>query len=112
MNSVLERIAAERQKQIAKGYDAAHDDTHTDGAIVDAAEQLISKAQGFNSVGCIGKHPDRHDPRHPSQWHLYIMAKWKHDKVKMLTIAAALLVAEIERIERRDARHMKGAVTR
>lgn len=36
--TVIDGIAAERQRQIdAEGFDAAHDDEHTDGELANAA---------------------------------------------------------------------------
>ena len=40
--TVCEEISARRRKQIAKGYDAAHDDRHTDGSLLDAAMSCLS----------------------------------------------------------------------
>lgn len=38
----FDRIAAVRQKHLAKGYDAAHDDRHKGGELAQAALCLLS----------------------------------------------------------------------
>ncbi len=96
-------VREERNRQVSKGYDAQHDDTHTKGELVGVAEAVIH-------VVMYPHHPVRGlsspDPRDPGNWHEYIIHKWRHDDVRMLTIAVALLVAEIERLER-----LKRAIT-
>lgn len=109
----IQLIALERRRQIEKGYDAAHDDTHKHGEIAEAAERIIHAVQypghPMTSIGPVW-YPSL---QHPSQWHLHIIAKWKHDPIRMLTIAAALLAAEIERLDRLASTGLvKGKVNR
>lgn len=71
--SVLAEIAAERQRQIAKGYDADHDDSHSTGTIVHNA---------YERFRMLGSYPPDAMRR------------------KALIEMAAMVVAEIERHDR------------
>lgn len=88
--TIYHEIAAERQRQIAKGYDAAHDDDHRLGQIASAAAAHALMA---------------------SPW--LVLAKdvypWTPDGLSAdtaprehLVMAAAMLVAEIERLDRAE----------
>lgn len=83
--SALKDVASERAKQIEQ-YSSAHDDEHKDMEIVKAAHLLLSWhiSRGmkifFDPWGLIKKH--KNDPR------------------QRLIVAAALIVAEIERLDR------------
>ena len=76
--SAIQEIAAERQKQVAKGFTADHDDEHDAGKLAWEAECVL--------VG-IG-----------DSWG--ILRKHGNDKRRRYLIAAALIVAEIERMDR------------
>lgn len=78
---VLADIEAERFRQMsAEGWTAEHDDTHTDNQ--------LSRAAACYAIGNIGYWP----------WDL---DWWKPtDRRRDLVKAAALIVAEIERIDR------------
>lgn len=77
---VLADITAERQRQIAKGYDAAHDDTHTAGAIL---------WRDWGALARIGPHAVR------------ALREGRMDDYRRLLVeAAAQLIAEIERHDR------------
>jgi hypothetical protein len=77
--TVLQEIEAERAKQLALGFTAEHDDKeHPDGMLARIAGTVVCH---------------RHDP-----WG--IMTKYWDDRRKQLIIAAALLVAEVERMDR------------
>ncbi len=80
--SVLDEIRAERAKQVRKGYNAKHDDEHDDGSIAVQAAALAD---------------NNHEP-HRDLWGLAL--DHKHRRREQLIIAAALLVAEIERLDR------------
>ena len=69
-------VLAERRKQRAKWGDA-HDDGHEDGDLIDVAEDILLESD--DRWGLRAKHPERRD---------------------QLVIAAALIVAEIERRDR------------
>lgn len=80
---VIAEVAAERERQKqALGWTAEHDDTHADGEILEAAVAFVWGALGVD-----------HDP------------VWKSDRPdrtprQKLIRAAALIVAEIERLDR------------
>jgi hypothetical protein len=80
MSKVLDDIAAKRAHQVAKGWTAAHDDTH------DAGELL------YASWGA----EERLD--------LALKATSSAERRDLLVDAAALIVAEIERHDRAEAR--------
>lgn len=88
---VLMEIAAERGRQVFKlGFDSAHDDQHTEGEMANAAACYALLNRGVHSI-------------FPWWW------PWDHkwwkpkDRRRDLIRAAALLVAEIERLDRKEA---------
>lgn len=102
----IDDIAAERQRQIAaEGWDAAHDDAHTDGSLSRAAACYAAHASAYqrvsqdvsldvyreieprNSAGTLGW---------PWDW------KWwkPKDPRRDLVRAGALIAAEIDRLDR------------
>ncbi len=84
--NVLWEIRRERERQIAKGYDRKHDDEHVNGEIADAAYYYIGMRSG---------------------WPWNIASRPNLEKVRKrdrLIMAAALCVAEIERLDRIEAR--------
>jgi hypothetical protein len=86
--SVMEEIAAERRRQIEiEGWTDIHDDEHNDGALALAA-------------GCYCLDEPRQYGIVPAAWPW--SAKWwkPKDKRRNLVRAAALIVAEIERLDR------------
>ncbi|MEO0034254.1 MAG: hypothetical protein RLZZ501_277 [Pseudomonadota bacterium] len=96
---VLEEIAAERRRQIeVEGFDSAHDDdTNEDGALARAAGCYALTAGAPYRVLAEAKIP-------PTGW------PWARDWWKPTTrrrdliVAAALIVAEIERLDRAAAK--------
>lgn len=91
--SVIEEIAAERQRQREQeGWTEKHDDQHTDGSLAQAA-------------ACYVAHAARRLPLPwPTSWHSNWDKRAKHSSRRCLIIAAALIVAEIERRDRREQR--------
>ena len=90
MNSALELIAAERQRQIdVELFHASHDDLHNcGGELLDAAIQYATTHMGAQS-------PCRRGwPWHHRWW------KPSDDPVRNLVKAAALIAAEIDRLQR------------
>jgi hypothetical protein len=86
-NAVVDEIAAERRRQTeVEGWTPAHDDQHVDGAMATAAA-CYAVDQGTKSS------PPKAWPWHRSWWK-------PKDRRRDLIRAAALLVAEIERIDR------------
>lgn len=113
----IERIAAERQRQIeVEGWTPEHDDEHDDGdlamaAVCYAAPESIyrhgERQVQINSSRGIGDCyqydfktvTDYHDPW---PWDEEDDKRGKHDEMRRLVIAGALIVAEIDRLERKD----------
>ncbi len=81
MTDALADIAAERQRQIdSEGWTPAHDDEHTEGEMAEAAACYA----GGSGIGW---------PWHPKWWK-------PSDKRRDLVKAGALIIAEIERLDR------------
>lgn len=79
---ILGNIGAECGRQIRKGYAADHDDQHDQGQLAcTAAAILFGKDDGWG-----------------------IMKKWRKSRKRQLEIAAALVIGEVARIEREEAR--------
>lgn len=96
MTTVIEEIAAERQRQRdEEGWDDAHDDEHTDGSLATAAACYALSGAGI-SDGMLAR-------IRAAVWRW--ASKWWKPKSKRrdLIRAAALLVAEIERLDRKAA---------
>jgi hypothetical protein len=86
----VELISAERNRQLSE-WDGEHDDEHEDGQLaVRAAELAI-----LHTDEGITDFTHEHD-----EWGL--VAKHGHDSVRSLTIAGALIAAEIDRLLRID----------
>lgn len=89
MNNFLELVKAEREKQINKhGYTYEHDDEHIDGSIADAAACF---AVTKNSSWCL---------RELYPWEPEYFNKPEKSRKDQLITAAAMLMAEYERLER------------
>lgn len=85
-------VLRERKRQIeAEGFDTYHDDEHFGGDLAAAA--------GCYAIFSGEEYPPGHPPEYwPSQWALHW---WKpKDRRRDLVRAAALLIAEIERLDR------------
>lgn len=88
VQSGADLIAAERQRQIdAEGWTADHDDEHSAGELVDAA--VCYATEGGSD------HVPVNWPWEPEWW------KQHGDPIRNLTIAGALIAAEIDRLQRR-----------
>lgn len=88
IGSVLSEVADERASQIAKGYTAEHDDEATEGELGGMAGLIALDDRDLMMGGGIA---DRAA--------LYVVNKHPNRR-EQLIIAAALLVAEIERLDR------------
>lgn len=78
-------IIAERKRQIdTEGYTSEHDDEHRNGEIADAATDWASKGQ------C------------PVPWS-WAVNKKDYPRRRQLVIGAALILAEIDRLDRKTA---------
>lgn len=102
MNTAIDDIAAERQRQIeGEGWTPEHDDTHTEGEMAIAAAcyanpiKIIVSGDGFQ-VEKIG------DVELPLGWpEAWDYNWWKPtNRRRDLVKAAALILAEIERLDR------------
>lgn len=103
-------IAAERERQISvEGWTAEHDDSRTKGELARAAACYAHFAGEYSSDGTIwreiGNRGDENDrmpggwPFHPSWW----KPSFTHDhtaRMRELVKAGALIVAEIDRLQR------------
>lgn len=94
---VLSAIEAERLRQVVKGYDAAHDDGHCQSEIAHASACYALMGTGVNL----------------KEWMIDVVERlWPWSGAKpmpesqreTLIVAAALLVAEIERLDRAKSR--------
>lgn len=96
MKTVIELINAERERQVSeKGWTPEHDDSHTTGQIARAAAcyALPACRRYTYADGSCAMWP----------WEA---AWWKptpNDRIRELTKAGALIVAEMERLQRLDS---------
>lgn len=103
--SILGELAIERARQISQeGYTAKHDDEHDSGEIAFAAacyaapENLYRMEQFANGHSIVGVWPWDSNPKRKSR---------RSDLVR----AAALIIAEIERIDRANTAKKSGATS-
>lgn len=96
---LIGEIAAERLRQVrAEGYTTLHDDEHVDGDLADAAACYALTPEQRNTV------PVHGGPPVPRRWP-WECAAWKptpDDRKRELIKAGALILAELERLERAD----------
>ena len=97
--SVIEEIAAERRRQIeAEGWTPEHDDTHRSGEMA-----LAAAAYALHSGRALQYLTYTHVSHTPAWWP-WSTHWWKpKDRRRDLVRAAALIVAEIERLDRAAA---------
>lgn len=111
LTKAAQDVLAERQRQVSvEGWTPEHDDQHGDGSMAQAAAcyaaTMASKGQSesFDSSGGRGDSPvwSRRSFRVPLLWPMSWHAEWwkPKDRRRNLVRAAALLLAEIERIDR------------
>lgn len=119
MKSGLELISAERLTHSSKGFTTEHDDVHDDGEIALAALAYVGHAAGMQAY--IKAESDEHsadpvivlcDPwpwdrsddkrRHYAASNTPILPRklTRAQRIELLTIAGALIAAEIDRINR------------
>ena len=89
----IELIAEERERQISKGFDAYHDNSHYDRSLLTAAKLIIDNAECDFGLTV----------KWPKELLKHIRVKYNNDEIKQLTIAAAFIIAEIERLQRLEA---------
>jgi hypothetical protein len=84
----IELIATERERQVSvEGYGDEHDNDHEDGTLAEAGAHLAA-LRGYD---------------HAPAWSKHLKVKHSRNRVRELTIAGALVAAEIDRIQRRDS---------
>lgn len=92
----LDMITAERKRQIYdEGWDSEHDDRHTDGELARAAICYTANALGVE-VKEVGT-AQRFTVGNLWPWNEDWDKRDKHDDFRSLTIAGALIAAEIDR---------------
>ena len=90
-------IAAERRRQVdEEGFDPAHDDEHDNGELADAA--------ACYALGVYSDHPSAGVPGDIPPYWPWDETWWApKDRRRNLVRAAALLMAEIERLDRKSS---------
>jgi hypothetical protein len=106
--TAIEDIVIERQRQINKeGWTLEHDDDHTDGSLADAAACYAATTRAFKAEEFVGlgyKPYTTYRDLWPKSWG---DGWWKpgRSRRRNLIKAAALIVAEIERLDRAAHAH-------
>lgn len=99
-NKILTQIANERNRQVhGEGFDSGHDDGHGRGDLAIAAACYAVCPD--NLFRLINNPYGEYLFTDPWPWASCWDKRDKHDHRKRLIIAAALLVAEIERLDRK-----------
>jgi hypothetical protein len=105
MSQAAHDVLAERYRQQAKeGWSAAHDDEHTDGSLADAAACYAATTRPFKAeeFAGVGYRPYTcYSDLWPKSWadHWF---KPRKSRRRKLIVAAALIIAEIERLDRTE----------
>jgi deoxyribodipyrimidine photolyase-like uncharacterized protein len=99
--SAIEDIAAERRRQIeVEGWDAEHDARHSQGEIAFAAACYAAPETIYRiEMLCSGRDYEP-KPRFSDAWPWHYTWWKRKDRRRDLVRAAALIVAEIERLDR------------
>ena len=99
-------IRQERQRQMSEeGWTREHDDEHVQGELAKVAA-ILAVAHTNASVQPGVTDPDKSSLEDP--WGL--LSKHRHDRVRTLTIAGALIAAEIDRVVRRQSQEINRAL--
>lgn len=98
--SGISLIAIERQRQITEeGWTSDHDDNHKNGELADAAAYHAATKPAYRHF-----RGSYFESIWPENWN----SKWDHrkksDRIRQLTIAGALIAAELDRLERIERR--------
>lgn len=98
-NEAIDMIAAERRRQIdAEGWSPGHDDGEN------------SEGQLAMAAACYALHPGDEEPNSPPKFWPWGEDWWKPgDRIRELVKAGALIVAEIERLQRAAALKPEGS---
>jgi hypothetical protein len=101
--SGIERIAAERQRQInTEGWTPEHDDGHDSGEMVDAAISYALSPYSDDRIGDDHRIPAGYVVPRFWPWDIEWWKPNPRDRIRELTISGALIAAEIDRLERAD----------
>lgn len=90
-------IAREREVQKEKGYDAEHDDNHDDASLLRAAMLMLLHEDGYYSNNV---DPPTMQGPWEEQLFLWVQNKYRGNLLRRLTIAGAMVAAEIDRLSR------------
>lgn len=91
--TAIKRILHERQRQIEIGWTLEHDDQHVKGEIAWAAVC-------YAAPGEVRRHVSPYAHFDPWPWEPEADKRDKHDRLQQLTIAGALIIAELDRLLR------------
>ncbi len=111
MEHVVTLVREERLHQVRLGFTTEHDDQHGHGELADAAACIAATChlRGFEALddnrGALQVYWDLWP------WDAESLAKFKEDRKQGLIIAAALLMAEIERLTRLEAQRRQPALS-
>lgn len=98
LSPYAQMFSDERQRQITEeGWTPEHDDEHVNGELADVAA-CYATAHRWVSMGGIEAPLEVY----PENWDLKWFKKQKHDRKRQLIIAGALLIAELERLDRAE----------
>jgi hypothetical protein len=104
---VIEEIREERKRQMAvEGWTPQHDDEHLHGEMADAAacyaatKKILVRTRLHRSGSFCGSYSTTIDAW---PWACEWDKRVKHPRRRQLVIAAALIVAELERLDRKAA---------
>jgi hypothetical protein len=112
IKSVLDEIQTERIRQIQKeGFSPAHDDQEQQGQMARAAACYAVAPTNLSALSQPSKGSLLFQDVWPSGWDSVWDKRKKHPHRRRLIIAASLLVAEIERLDRKAARSVSSPPT-
>lgn len=103
MTRAAREVLAERQRQVtAEGWTEGHDDMHTDGSMAMVAALYAAPRDDLKIASTDDSGVRLADPW-PVRWNAARWDKRKtHARRKRLVIAGALILAELERMDRRE----------
>lgn len=97
----IERIAAERKRQVEKeGYSPEHDDEHDTGGLADAAACYAAHAGGTLLEVDIWPWENSSDKRMRNSRGMLSCRESTKQRIRLLEKAGALIAAEIDRLLR------------
>ena len=96
VTSGIDLIVDERRRQVeSEGWTPEHDDGHADGSLVEAAYLIVEKLTTTPLSGASWPH----------ELSEHVARKYADDPIRRLTIAGALIAAEIDRLQRKAPAH-------